>query len=497
MDDQQDTTQPSQKRGVIDRVNSGVQNIRNIQYLQRFFAKQFAKKATQTAVTRVAQTAITSTAGATSEIWVPVLIIILVLLGIVFLVFIAAMLLLNFVPGFGGTSPQPTTFIEDPTNDSGDIAKCTFYNGDAKTSRPVYIQTPGIAQVVSDVADKTGVPAPLIMGIIARERESLLTGTDRNVTFESDFDATTSYAGAIGTMQMKPSTFEGSFRFGKLTVVDDFKILKQFGKNQTSTSISQHIPNLTDPVLRIASIRDSIIAGAYELRQLKESSRFHIRSWYDEELIRDVAGGYHGGTNNRLGGCSLGYCRDVVKSVQQCRATPPGEEHPLEAGVVGQFVREFTENPLCRFGIYRINLGFCLDRISPTTPNISLVKNEIAVSVNSTGVLQCVGFVHAMTRLTSYPFLGYGPGSAYEYINAYPRGLYIFVPRGGIPLSGDIVIWTYAPIFRPYGHIGFIVDVLTDGTLRVAEANWGAPGMVQIRSVPGNDTGIGGFLRKL
>lgn len=373
-----------------------------------------------------------------------------------------------------GTTPAPASTAPI----ASELTQCLFYD----RGRSIRIGNPQVSTFIQNISKKVGVPAPIIMAILRREH-AFFSDT-RPETFQSDYDATLGGLDPIlnqratGVMQVMPSTFSGVFRTFRE------ELGTKFGKVEKSLDTSPHTFQEEGSVFRIASIRDSIIAGTYELRRLKNAA-YRELPWDDPEVVRGVAARYHGGEGNP--NCSLNYCDDVLTSVVECR--------PSTFASVIQLYESLNTNPECRSGITRANFPTCVAPVPPTLHRVNEIIGEIQTSVINHTYLQCVGFVQAVIPLVDYPRLGNPPNP--RAIVQNPPTDYIFIEKGSgaIISPGDIPIWYSSE----RGHIGFVVNVSPNGNFQVIDANWCTQedcGKVQFRQDGLSTQTLVGWLRK-
>ena len=220
--------------------------------------------------------------------------------------------------GVGGSIPGGGTTgggISGPGN------QCTYY-GRSGGLKPVE----KVSSLVNEVANKVGVPSSVLLGIIRIETPAGFTYSDPSF-FNNDFDATVSFAGAVGFMQFLPSTFNGVYYSNQ----DELKTL--FGKESVSTSLDQ---SSDTSVLRITSIKDSIIAAAFKVRADKAAG-FGSDSPWDEGAVKLVARRYQGACLYNDGRTEGDYCEDLWKSVSGCQSSSnpiAANSCPISGGVV-------------------------------------------------------------------------------------------------------------------------------------------------------------------
>ncbi len=202
---------------------------------------------------------------------------------------------------------------------NGDALSCQYYG----RGGPETIGNPEMGKTVIDVANKVGLPSTVMLAVMRIETSSAFVSTDPTY-FANDYDANRSSANAIGIMQFLPPTFIGVFKNYTLTGEMESK----FGKTSVQADVvPQVIPPPHDSVFRITSIKDSITAAAFYLRELKNSGVGSAAPW-DKAAIDAAIDGYHGACP--YPGGSGNYCDDVWQSVQACTATTTNPtSHPV------------------------------------------------------------------------------------------------------------------------------------------------------------------------
>ncbi len=216
------------------------------------------------------------------------------------------------------------------------INACTFY----RLNVGAQIGNPALANLVTDVSAKSGVPPSLLAGIIRLESPDAFVSSDPNFV-ENDYQAfcTSSSGGgqcldisadheytpsnpvkegAWGLMQFLKPTFYSTYTSNKA------EIDSRFNKNGLTTDVlPQSSSGSTGPSdkLRIYSIRDSIIATAYKLLNDNDNPD---KSW-DERVIKKVAKNYYGACAIESGGKIIGdYCNDLWTSYSACKTRGQG-----------------------------------------------------------------------------------------------------------------------------------------------------------------------------
>lgn len=249
-------------------------------------------------------------AAGTSEIWLPILLIVIGLLLLIVLVVVIFVGASNFNPP-GDTTLPPGVARE------GDISTCLFYRGGDKT-QGVKIGNPEMAKTISAISQKVGVPAAIVAGIMRVETGQALASTDPTY-LANDYDNHSSGV-AYGVMQFTPQTFAGTFRTnsGELNTL--------FGKQSVSIDANVKQDSMEPAsVFRIYSVKDSITAAAFKVRADKRA--FNGDEPWSEAAANAVARAYYGCLLYGSGGCTSGpysYGADLWKSYSECRTTIGG-----------------------------------------------------------------------------------------------------------------------------------------------------------------------------
>lgn len=396
------------------------------------------------------------------------------------------------IPGSPTPTPAPTPIAGSPPGGgTAYIAQCTFYYGDGKAVR---IVNPSLAAFVESVAKKTDVPASVIMAILTRE-SSFLVGGGRPPNGTCDFDTdlcnVRSVANAIGAMQTIPATFKNAAGHYAREIKDAFN--KELDR-EVSPNPNQ---NPGPDTLWIASLKDSIIVGTYEIKRLKRAAGERLP--WNEETVRKVAQGYQGGEKSSEGvGCSGGYCNDAWKSVQGCEFSTIVAITPLVDAI----------NTVCPTGVKSGNVDVCINNIPTSLNRVNEVRERIRGSAKGAGALQCIGFVQSLFPLLNYPDLERRVFPN-EYLNpSYSSSKYIKIGPDFMQ-QGDVAVW--APNTggaSNNGHFAFVTATQKDkGFFTVTEANWcydpdpklmlpSECGKVSLRNVPFGGTSPTALFRK-
>ncbi len=386
---------------------------------------------------------------------------------------LGALFLFMFFGGILGGIGGPTT----PSNITAtNLAQCSFSgaSGNLKTGNPT------LAEVVSDISAKVGVPGSVVMGVLRIESSDKFVNKDPNY-LANDYDATKSSAGAIGIAQFMPGTFDGKF--------DKYKneIAQKFQKTSVVTIVQPpHPPNINDGVMRITSIRDSIAMAAYMIRDDKDARSGSAKPW-DEDAVRGVARTYYGACSYE--GAVGSYCDDLAQSFSSCKTSPVVL---ADTGQIGQIVQGI-QNACAGAVVVKSNLS-CLNSVNPPLPKI--VDDTIRESTLAYGALQCVGYVKALASWVNGESLNdHGVANAYDYQGIPPQGYYFVSKTDNKDIMiGDIGIWNNAP----NGHVAYVAGVDSSNRFLVTEASWGPQGYVRMdRQVDKlSEPGFQGFARK-
>lgn len=224
------------------------------------------------------------------------------------------------------TESSFTTNIGNPPADAGaDISACTFYRGGDGVSG-AKIGNPEMAAFISEVAAKVGVPPAILAGILRVESSQAITTADRSY-LSNDYDKHNSPVGATGAMQFMPSTFADVFQTNRTQLASLF--------NKTSVREAVDPPESAiakdQRVLRIYSVKDSIIAAAFKVKNDSGGKPWSL------ETIRTVIGKYYGNGCYKYPNCSSGpydYADDVWKSYTNCAGTATTPGQPPRAGAI-------------------------------------------------------------------------------------------------------------------------------------------------------------------
>lgn len=457
---QQQTQNPSNARNPIDRANNLYQNSRNMAKNLKNLSKSLR--------------GISGLGRAAASFIAPAIPYILAAIGIVLLIIIIIVVVL-YILKLIKRSPVDTTV--------NDVARCTFYN----QGREFKIGNPDVAAYITQVSSQTNVPPDIIAAVLARETEQFLRNSSTDV-FNNDYYHDPSNPGVTGAMQIKNSTFTGTYTLYASEITTKFN--KTFNPaSSLDTTRFTYDPN--DTTLRIVSIRDSVMIGAYYLKDLKQGYDASA-PWTEERVVREIAGRYHGGPERPS--CTNSYCDDVWRSVSSCRASTP----QAVSGSIDSIISLVNSiRASCGDTVTKSN-RYCLNSVVPPLPDPVLSTIVQSTDYPYQFVLQCVGFVQAATTYLGYPNIGLAPGGAASGYAAIPPSTYNWIPNNptAIIQPGDIPVWN-ASLARPWGHVAIAVSVYDQNRFKVADANVGPGGRVQLRDiVKPAEPDIAGWLRK-
>ncbi len=250
-----------------------------------------------------------------------------IITAVILIIIIFVVLIIILTGGGGGT---PGAGGEEPGGGgTGDISTCSFYRG-GSASVMVKFGNPQMAALVSEISNKIGVPAAVVAGIMRVESEAAFTRTDPTY-LESDYDDSSSGV-AYGIMQFTPSTFTGIFNN------NSSEMNSLFGKTQVRSVIDPRTNVYPNNYLRIYSIRDSIIATAFMVKNNKRD--LNGDGPWDKNTVSGIAGIYYSGRAdctrygdlNQPNNCRVGpydYGEDVWNSYINCKATSAISSCPI------------------------------------------------------------------------------------------------------------------------------------------------------------------------
>lgn len=173
---------------------------------------------------------------------------------------------------------------------------------------------------------------------------------------------------------------------------------------------------------------------------------------------------------------------------------PPPEGNP-PPDYVGGSIEDMVEQirAYCPNGVVTSTNYGCLDNVQLSAAVESTVIQEMKQSAIGYTYLQCVGFARASVYLKYATYLTRG-GDAIDYAVNIPDG-YKFIHKysGGKIQVNDLPVWDY----DTYGHIAYVVEVLSIDRFKVAEANFGTSGMVRLSYYTMDNPNMIGWLRRL
>lgn len=220
--------------------------------------------------------------------------------------------------------PVETAVGKPPADTGANIASCTFYRGGDGIAG-VRIGNPQMASFITDVATKVDIPTAVLAGVMRVESVQGLMSTDTTY-LQNDYDAHSSGV-AFGIMQFTPGTFINTFDQNKAALGS------LFNKTGVSTKIVGQSDMEPNNLLRMYSVRDSIIAAAFKIKKDKEL--FNGNGPWNEAAVNAVATSYYGCL--LYPSCNTGpnsYGGDVWKSYSSCQApsAPIGGGGPIAGG---------------------------------------------------------------------------------------------------------------------------------------------------------------------
>ncbi len=359
-----------QKRGAVDRINSTIDAARKAQ-----------------AAYKLARTAGTAAeVVSTSELWIPIAVVVAVILIITFFIIL----------GSGGQALELGQKINKTTGrgtpGSGNISSCTFYRG-GDTTQGLGFGNPQMAALVSDISTQVGVPPAVVAGIMRVESPSAVAETDPSF-LNNDYDSDCSHDSsgnvvACGIMQFTPGTFITTFNNSSS------EMHALFGKNQVREVIDPRNNVFPNSFLRIYSIRDSIIATAFKIKNDKQS--INGNGPWDQTTIYEIARRYYGCLLYGPGGCTNGpynYGEDVWKGYTNCQSSPIATSGVL--GWAGQITNALEIGTPSTYNRMMAN-------ISNGTYSATKRSGQTELGIGSNGIYWCTFLV-----VDSYNLAGFG-----------------------------------------------------------------------------------------
>lgn len=381
------------------------------------------------------------------------------------------------------SSSTPTS-VSIPVSGAGptstaSISQCSFYGLSGETK----VGNDQLVKLVVKISDRVGIPSSILAGITRIEWQQGFANKNEQY-IEDDYEAVISSAGAIGIAQFIPTTFEEVFRLNQKELAEKFNKHSQINYIQP-----QQKPPSNDTILRITSIKDSLLAAAFKIRMTKRDS---INPWTSNE-VKLVAERYHGACP--YPGTSKSYCEDLAKSFDNCKSSPVLASTTEVTTIASSIIAACRLETLPKndqVGAVKAQNASCLDAAQP--PLLKRVKELIISSIEGakSKALQCVGFVQALIGNT-LP-VGSAEAIAYTKIEGYR-----FIPnnKGRDPAEpGDIAVWSGGS----FGHTALVTKVIDKDSFEVAEANYCSVvydcGKVQLRSVIYDDYKFLGVQRR-
>lgn len=234
------------------------------------------------------------------------------------------------------TESSFTTEVGKPPAETGaNITSCTFYrSGDGIPG--LKIGNPQMAALITDVATKVGIPPAMLAGVMRVESAQALNSKDPTF-ISNDYDPHPSGGSvAFGTMQFTPGTFISTFDQNRVVMAS------LFNKTGVSTKIVGQNDMEPASLLRIYSVKDSIIAAAFKIKKDKEN--FNGSGPWNEAAANAVATRYYGCL--LYPSCNTGpnsYGGDLWKSYSSCLGEsgtilspirPEASDCPLQGGII-------------------------------------------------------------------------------------------------------------------------------------------------------------------
>ncbi|MDO8498594.1 MAG: N-acetylmuramoyl-L-alanine amidase [bacterium] len=201
-------------------------------------------------------------------------------------------------------SPPPS-ISPPPPGSGGQIASCTFYrSGDSVSGLNFRIaEWPAL---IEEVASKVGVPPAVLAGILRIECPDCFYSNNPDY-IKNDYDAHTNGL-VYGVMQFYPPTFQNVFN------TNQPEMQSLFGKTIVTTNIDPQSSMAPNNVLRIYSIRDSLIAAAFKVRADAGGT-----PPYTQTNIDNIVKAYFTTCTYTQGGGTYSYCNDLWQSYSQCQ----------------------------------------------------------------------------------------------------------------------------------------------------------------------------------
>lgn len=181
------------------------------------------------------------------------------------------------------------------------------------------------------------------------------------------------------------------------------------------------------------------------------------------------------------------YGRDIVQEVRSVYTTLVG---PPASCSSGQCI-----------SVTRGNADRILNAVTRAGEQFKLQVRR-SVNVPNQYVLQCVGGAFALSAELNGVIPQIGHIAACQFTDTTSaHQFYRYGDPGVAPLPGDLVVWNSSggqcnPTSGHYGHIAYIVSIADAHNISVAEANWGRPGDLNVRTKDLTTYMPVGFLRK-
>lgn len=217
---------------------------------------------------------------------------------------------------------------QTPGGGGAEISQCIFYrSGDRTSSNPsggLTFRIPGWPALINEVASKVGIPPSVLAGLLRVECGDCFGTTDPSYIrndYDSHYSTVNGQPFAYGVMQFYPPTFENTFNLNR------DEIGRLFGKTAVKTTVDPQ-SNMAPPnILRIYSIKDSLIAAAFKSRRASGGN-------YDRAGIERIVRDYFTQCEYTSTGSSqtFNYCDDLWNSYQRCQIPTPTPQPTLPPG---------------------------------------------------------------------------------------------------------------------------------------------------------------------
>lgn len=376
--------------------------------------------------------------------------------------------------GFGGVGTGGGSITP-----SSNVSSCTFYRS-SDTPSGLQFKISKWSALINEVAAKVGVPPAVLAGILRIECANCFN-TSNPEYITNDYDARSSGI-AYGVMQFYPPTFEGVFN------KHEGPMQELFGKTAVSinTAVGQGAME-PDNILRIYSIKDSLIAAAFKIKD-----DAGIGSPWDRSAIERVVTAYFTQCPYTSNGKTYNYCDDLWQSVSSCRQTT-SSNGIIPSGVGGALIagwaHKIANDLICSDPAFPGSTANCKDKDNnDAAKREDLRRREIPCDPDGTaghsyhcweespkydvvgdrGYMQCTEFVWAAFDKAGYNIDRFNLGNAFEWpgrAEKYPEFKVFDNPQELQP--GDII--KEGTGIQGAGHL-VIVTAVKNNVVRVAQA---------------------------